>query len=189
MPFLIVGLVLFLGIHSVSIFALRWREQMVARMGESRWKSIYAVIAIVSFVMIVWGYGLARQNPTLLYAPPVWTRHLAALLMVPVFPLLLAAYFPGRIKARLKHPMLAAVKFWALAHLFANGMLHDVILFGSFLVWAVLDRISYKRRPARTIPEAPVSKANDAIAVVFGLALYVIFSMWLHARLIGVAPM
>jgi uncharacterized membrane protein len=140
-------------------------------------------------VLIIWGYGVARQQPILLYAPPVWMRHLSALVMLPVFPLLLAAYMPGRIKTALKHPMLAAVKFWALAHLLANGMLADVLLFGSFLAWAVADRISFKRRVARPIHTAPPSRMNDVIAVVGGLAIYVIFVLWLHVRLIGVSPL
>lgn len=189
MLYLILGLALFLGVHSVEIFSPGLRANAVARMGERPWKGLYALIAVVGFVLIVWGYGMARQNPILLYAPPVWMRHLSALIMLPVFPLLLAAYFPGRIETALKHPMLAAVKFWALAHLLANGMLADVLLFGSFLAWAVVDRISFKRRTVRPIPGAPPSKMNDVIAVVGGLALYVIFVLWLHVRLFGVSPL
>jgi uncharacterized membrane protein len=116
-------------------------------------------------------------------------RHLSALIMLPVFPLILAAYLPGRIKAALKHPMLAGVKFWALAHLLANGMLADVLLFGSFLAWAVADRISFKRRVVRPIQTAPPSKMNDVIAVVAGLAIYVAFVLWLHTWMIGVSPL
>lgn len=189
MVYLILGLVLFLGIHSTEIFSPGLRANAIARMGERPWKGLYALISIVGFVLIVWGYGVARQQPILLYAPPVWMRHLSALIMLPVFPLLLAAYMPGRIKTALKHPMLAAVKFWALAHLLANGMLADVLLFGGFLAWAVADRISFKRRVVRPIHTAPPSKMNDVIAVAAGLAIYVIFMMWLHVRLIGVSPM
>jgi uncharacterized membrane protein len=187
--YLVLGLVLFLGVHSVSIVAPEWRDRTHARLGEGPWKAIYSVISIVGFVLIIWGYGQARQNPVLLYAPPFWTRHITMLLMLPVFPLLLAAYLPGRIKSALKHPMLVAVKLWALAHLLANGMLADVLLFGGFLAWAVADRISLKRRPPRPIRTAPASKANDFIAVIVGLILYVIFVLWLHAKLIGVPPM
>jgi len=157
-------------------------------MGERPWKLLYTVVSIVGFVLICWGYSQARQHPILIYAPPLWTRHLSALLMLPVFPLILAAYMPGRIKTALKHPMLAAVKFWALAHLLANGMLADVLLFGGFLAWAVADRISFKRRAVRPIHTAPPNKMNDVIAVVAGLAIYLVFAMWLHVRLIGVAP-
>lgn len=189
MVYLILGLLLFLGVHSVEIFSPGMRANAVARMGERPWKGLYTLIAIVGFVLIIWGYGLARQQPILLYAPPVWMRHLSALIMLPVFPLLLAAYLPGRIKTALKHPMLAAVKFWALAHLLANGMLADVLLFGSFLAWAVADRISFKRRVMRPIPTAPPAKVNDVIAVIGGLAIYVLFVLWLHVRLFGVSPL
>jgi uncharacterized membrane protein len=189
MLYLVLGLVLFLGMHSVEIFSRDLRASAIARMGERPWKALYAVVSIVGFVLIIWGYGQARQDPILLYAPPVWMRHLSALIMLPVFPLLLAAYLPGRIKAALKHPMLAAVKFWALAHLLANGMLADVLLFGSFLAWAVADRISFKRRVVRPIHTAPPSKLNDVIAVVAGLAIYVMFVMGLHLRLFGVSPL
>src|SRR5688500_1463994 len=189
MLYLVLGLVLFLGMHSVEIFSSTLRANAIARMGERPWKALYAVISIVGFVLIIWGYGQARQDPILLYAPPVWMRHLSALIMLPVFPLLLAAYMPGRIKTALKHPMLAAVKFWALAHLLANGMLADVLLFGSFLAWAVADRSSFNRRGMRPIHTAPPSSLNDVIAVVAGLAIYVFFMLWLHVRWIGVSPL
>jgi len=189
MILLIAGLVLFLGIHSVEIFSRTFRADAIARLGEKRWKGIYSLLSIAGFVLLVWGYGVARQNPILLYAPPLWTRHLTALLMLPVFPMLLAAYLPGRIKATLKNPMLIAIKTWALAHLIANGMLADVLLFGSFLAWAVADRISLKHRVSRPVPGPPPSKYNDLIAIVAGLALYVAFVFWLHLRLIGVSPL
>jgi len=189
MIYLILGLVLFLGVHSVGVFSTTLRDHTIARIGEGPWKGLYSLLSIAGFVLLIWGYGIARQQPIVLYGPPVWTRHLAAALMLPVFPLLLAAYLPGRIKTAAKHPMLAAVKFWALAHLVANGMLADVLLFGGFLAWAVANRISMKRRPVRPVPGAPPSKINDVIVVVVGLALYVIFALWLHVRWIGVAPL
>jgi uncharacterized membrane protein len=161
---------------------------MAARLGEWPWKALYSVVAVAGLVLVVWGYGLARAEPVVLYAPPVWLRHLALLLLVPVFPLLLAAYLPGRIKAVTGHPMLAATKLWALAHLLANGTLADVVLFGSFLVWAVADRVSMKRREERPIPSAPPSRLNDIVAVVGGLALYAAFVLWAHAWLFGVSP-
>lgn len=189
MIYLVLGLVIFLGVHSAEIFSPTFRSRAVARVGEGAYKGLYSVLSIVGFVLLVWGYGVARQDPVLVYAPPVWTRHLAALVMLPVFPLLLAAYLPGRIKAAVRHPMLAAIKAWALAHLLANGMLADLVLFGSFLAWAVADRISVKRRAVvRPTPGPPPGKYNDLFAVVGGLALYVIFAFWLHARLIGVSP-
>ncbi|MBK6596798.1 MAG: NnrU family protein [Proteobacteria bacterium] len=190
MTTLIIGLLVFLGIHSFSIFAATGRNAMVARMGALPWKALYALVAIIGFVLIVKGYAAARLEPVLLYVPPVWTRHLAALLMLPAFILLFAAYLPGRIKTAMKHPMLVAVKLWAVAHLLANGMLADVVLFGALLVWAVVDRISLKSRAPNSAPppSAPPSKFNDLIAVVGGLVLYGVFAFYLHARWIGVAP-
>ena len=188
MGILILGLVIFFTVHSVSIINEPWRDRMASKMGEWAWKGVYSLAAIVGFVLIVKGYGLARYDPILLYTPPVWLRHLTTLLLVPVFPLLLAAYFPGRIQAATKHPMLIATKLWAVAHLLANGMLADVLLFGAFLVWAVADRISMKRRTQRTVPGAPPTRVNDAIVVIAGLALYVAFVLWLHTWLIGVSP-
>lgn len=190
MLYLVVGLVIFLGVHSVEIFAPTFRGAAVARLGEGGYKGLYSVAAIVGFILLAWGYGVARQDPILVYAPPVWMRHLTILLMVPVFPLLLAAYLPGRIKTAVKHPMLVATKLWALSHLLSNGMLADLLLFGGFLAWAVVDRISVKRRSVvRPTPGPPPGKYNDLIAVAGGLALYVIFALWLHVKLIGVAPL
>ena len=189
MSFLIIGLVLFLGIHSVSIVAPAWRDQQLAQRGEGTWKGIYAVVSLIGFALLVYGYGLARQSPVVLYAPPTALRHLTLLLMLPVFPLLLAVYLPGRIKTAAKHPMLLATKLWALSHLLANGNLADVLLFGGFLAWAVADRISLKRRAVRAVPGAPARAMNDVIAVVGGLALYVVFLLWAHRWLIGVSPL
>jgi uncharacterized membrane protein len=189
MTLLIVGLVLFLGIHSISIVAPAWRDAQLAQRGEAAWKGLYSVTAAVGLALIVYGYGLARQAPVVIYTPPAALRHVALLLLLPMFVLLLAVYLPGRIKAATKHPMLLATKLWALAHLLANGTLADVLLFGGFLAWAVADRISLKRRPPRPVPALPVRAANDAIAVVGGVILYVVFALWGHAWLIGVAPL
>jgi len=187
MTLLILGLVLFLGVHSISIVSWRGRDAMAARMGEWPFKGAYSLLAIAGFVLIVIGYGQARMDPTWLYQPPAFLRHLNMLLMLFVFPALLAAYFPGRIQQALGHPMLVAVKAWALSHLLVNGTLADVALFGGFLVWAVADRISMKRRPKRDNPQLPATGANDVIVVVGGLALYVAFAFWLHPILFGVA--
>jgi uncharacterized membrane protein len=183
---LVLGLVMFLGIHSISIFAPGWRDAMASRLGTLTWKGLYSVASLVAFILLVHGYGLARQQPVVIYHPPTWTRHLAMLLMLPVFPLLFSAYLPGRIKAAVKHPMLTATKAWALAHLLANGMLADVLLFGGFLAWAVLDRISVGKRPVREVAGAPPGRFNDAIAVVGGLLVYGLFVGWAHRHLIGV---
>ena len=184
----LLGLAVFLGVHSISIVAPRWRDAQVAR-HPSAWKIGYSLVSIASFVVMVHGYGIARQSPVVLWTPPAGMRHLALVLMLPVFPLLLAAYWPGRIKAKVKHPMLLATKIWATAHLLANGTLNDAILFGAFLAWAVADRIAVKRRvvPHET-PGAPPRPYNDVVAVVGGLVIYVVFVLWAHRWLIGVSP-
>jgi len=185
---ILVGMLLFFGVHSVSIVAPGWRDGVASRIGDIRWKLVYSVVSLLGFFLMVTGYAALRLEPHIVYLPPVGLRHVAALLMLPVFPLLLAAYLPGRLQRMAKHPMLVAVKFWALSHLLANGMLADVLLFGGFLVWAVADRISLKRRTERPRPMAPSSAINDVIAVLGGLALYAAFIMGWHQRLFGVAP-
>ena len=132
MSMLILGLVIFLGVHSTSIFAPAWRNRQAAALGDMAWKGIYALLSLVGFALILHGYGQARGAPVLLYQPPAALRHVAWLLMLPVFPLLLASYLPGRISAITRHPMLVATKLWALAHLLANGTLASTVLFGSF---------------------------------------------------------
>ena len=189
MSILIIGLALFLGIHSISIVAPDLRARAVASMGPNPWRGVYSLISAAGFALILWGFHLARQAPVVLYIPPAWMRYVTLLLMLPVFPLIFAAYLPGRIKSTLQHPMLAAVKFWALAHLLATGLLADVLLFGAFLVWAVCDRISLKRRPPQAIRTAPPGRLNDLIAVIAGVAVYVLFLWWAHARLFGVSPL
>jgi len=190
MPLLIAGLVLFLGVHSIAMVSPSFRARAIQRVGEGAWKGLYALISLVGFVLICYGFGLARQAPVVLYSPPTWLRHVTFLIMLPVFPLVLAAYLPGRIKAAAKHPMLAAVKFWAFAHLLANGSLADVLLFGGFLAWAVADRISVKRRSIpQVLRTAPPRPWNDAIAVVLGLAIYALLIGWAHVRLFGVSPL
>jgi uncharacterized membrane protein len=188
MPSLVAGLVIFLGIHSLSIVNEPLRDRLAARLGPVGWQGLYSVIAVVGVLMIIRGYSAARLEPVLLYVPPVWLQHLSLLLMVLVFPLLLAAYLPGRIRDTTRHPMLLATKIWATAHLLANGMLHDVVLFGAFLAWAVADRISMKRREPRPLPGPARSKYNDVIAVAAGLGLYVWFLLHGHALLFGVRP-
>jgi uncharacterized membrane protein len=184
---LVLGLVIFLGVHSIRIFAPGLRDRIVARIGLTPWKMVYSIVALLGFVLIVGGYAQSRLDPVLLYNPPLWLRHVAALVMLPVFPLLVASHLPGRITAAVKHPMLTATKAWAVAHLLANGMLADVLLFGGFLAWAVLDRISVGKRAQVNAP-ATGPLRNDIIAVVVGLAIYVVFVLWAHKLLIGVPP-
>jgi uncharacterized membrane protein len=190
MAYLGLGLVLFLGVHSISIVAPAWRDRVAARLGNG-WRGFYSLVSIAGFILIIWGYGLARHDSVVLYTPPLWMRYITLVLMLPVFPLFLAPYFPGRIKKAVLHPMLTATGLWAVAHLLAVGLLADVLLFGGFLVWAVADRISYRWRTQRPIAAAPPVKLNDVIAVVLGLIFYVVFAYWLHPRWIGsqVLPM
>ena len=188
MAVLVLGLMLFLGTHSISIFKPDLRANVVARFGVIPWQGVYAVLSLVGFMLILSGYGATHQSAVLVYHPPTWMRHVALLLMLPVFPILFAAYLPGRIQSAVKHPMLLAVKIWAVAHLLANGHLADLLLFGSFLAWAVADRISLKHRAGPPVQGAPPSRANDAIAIVAGLFTYLLFIFWLHKALIGVAP-
>ena len=189
MCLLVAGLVIFFGAHSIAIVFPRLRDSLRTRLGAGAWRAIYSVVSLVGFVMMCWGFGLARHAPAVLYIPPAWLRYVAVVLMLPVFPLLFASFLPGRIRTTLKHPLLAGVKFWALAHLLANGMLADVLLFGSFLAWAVFDRISFKRRPPQGLRTAPKRPWNDAVAVVLGLAVYALFLFGAHRWLFGIAPL
>lgn len=181
-----IGLFLFLGIHCVSIVNDPWRNRTVDKVGQLAWKGFYSFVSIIGFITMSWGYGLIRQDTPLLYSPPTWLQYLALFLFIPVFPLLIAAYFPGRIKTVTKHPMLLSTMLWAAAHLFSTGSLVDFILFSSFLIWAIIDRISIEHRQSRPIPEAPYTSFNDIIACVIGLGLYFAFVFWLHQLLIGV---
>lgn len=190
MTYLILGLVIFLGVHSVRIFAGDWRDAQVARLSEMRWKGVYSLISAIGLGLIIWGYGLARADPVVLWSAPAWTRHLAALLTLPAFILLVAAYLPGsHIKAKIGHPMVAGVKSWALAHLIANGNLADAVLFGAFLVWAIASYVSSRRRDrlaGRTYPAC--CWRRDASVVAIGSLAWVLFALWGHAWLIGVRP-
>jgi len=188
MTLLVLGLAIFLGSHSVRVFADGWRTARVKSMGEQKWKMVYSLVSIAGFVLVVIGYGQARAAGVALYAPPAWGRAGASLLTLVAFVLLAAASVKGtRIKAAVGHPMVAGVKVWAFAHLLANGNLADVVLFGAFLAWAVLDFVAARRRDrvAGTVyPVGPVSR--DVIAVVAGLVAWAVFAMWLHGPLIGV---
>jgi uncharacterized membrane protein len=190
MTLLVAGLVLFLGAHSVRIFADDWRTRTIARTGEARWKTVYSLVSLAGFVLIVWSYGAARETPVAVFAPPVWARHLASLLTLPAFVLLAAAKGPAnRIRAAVGHPMVAGVKLWAFAHLLANGTLADVVLFGSFLAWAIADFVAARRRDraAGTAP-APGSIGATLVATAIGLAAWALFAFVLHGPLIGVRP-
>ena len=191
MTYLIAGLVLFLGVHSIRVFADDWRSRTLASMGEKPFKGIYALLSIAGFVLLVWGYGQARQQGVMLWNPPVAMRHLAALLTLVAFVLLAAAQVPGnQIKAKLHHPMVLGTKVWAGAHLLANGSLADVVLFGSFLVWSVLLFATSRRRDRREHTAYPAGTARmTAVAVAAGVVAWLVFAFWLHRVLIGVSPL
>jgi uncharacterized membrane protein len=190
MTLLILGLVLFLGVHSTRIVADGWRTSTIARLGEKPWKGVYALLSIAGFVLLVIGYGAARQSPVVLYAPAAWTRHLAALLTIPAFVLVVAGYVPrNSIKRAVGHPMVAGVKIWAFAHLLANGTLVDVLLFGSFLAWAVLSFTAARRRDrAAGTVYATGSGMGNALTAAIGLVAWAAFAFALHRPLIGVSP-
>ncbi len=191
MPVLILGLVLFLGLHSLRIFADGWRARQIERWGLKRWKILYSLVAITGFVLICWGFGLARQHPVLLYVPPLWLRHLNALFTLVAFVLFAAARVPRNVfKARLHHPQVLAVKIWAFGHLLATGMLHDVVLFGAFLLWAIVLFAASRRRDraAGTVYPTGTLRGN-ILTVVIGVVVWAVFALWLHLWLIGVNPM
>ena len=190
MAALIAGLILFLGSHSTRVFAEDWRAERIRRMGEKRWKGVYSIVSIVGFVLIVWGYGVARHSAMQLWTPPAWTRDTTALLTLAAFVLFAAAYVPGtRMKAALGHPMAAGTMLWALGHLFSNGSLPGVLLFASFLVWSTLAFSAARKRDRQAGVTYPALGASrDAIAVVAGAIVWAVFALYLHGPLIGVRP-
>ncbi len=190
MTLLILGLVLFLGVHSTRIVAEGWRTQMLGKLGPNGWKGVYSVLSIVGFVLIIQGYAAARLEPTVLWGAPTWVRHAAALLTLVAFVFLAAAYVPKNgIKARLRHPMVLGVKVWALAHLLANNTLADVLLFGSFLLWAVLSFRAARARDRQQQALVPASALPmTVVTVVVGVGAWLAFAMWAHQAWIGVHP-
>lgn len=188
MTVLILGLLLFLGAHSTRIVADGWRAAQVKRLGVNAWKGIYSLVSLIGFGLIVWGFGLARQQPVVLWIPPTAMRHVAALLTLIAFVMFAAAYVPRNgIKSRLHHPMLLSVKVWAFAHLLANGRLADVVLFGAFLGWAVACYIAAKKRDRTAATQYPPGSAAATITTVgVGVLAWALFAFWLHGALIGV---
>ena len=206
MQWLVLGLIVFLGAHSLRIVAEDWRAQVIDRVGLAAWKAAVSLASLVGLALLAWGYALARQTPVVLWEPPLAMRHVAALLTLLAFVLLVAAYVPGNwMKVRLRHPMVLGVKLWALAHLLANGTLADLLLFGSVLVWAVFDyRAACRRGGAAATnggnddeddaadtdpdPRHVVSPVATVATLVVGTVAWAGFAFWLHAALFGVAP-
>ena len=188
MTFLILGLVLFLGVHSTRVFAEDGRTRAIARLGETGWKGLYSVVSLVGLALIVWGFSLARQQPVVLWTPPVMLKHLNSLFTLLAFLLVAAAYVPrNQIRARLHHPMLLGVKLWAFGHLLATALLADTVLFGAFLLWAVLAFRAARQRDRRLGTVYPAGNlAGTAGAVIVGVAGWAVFAFWAHAAWIGV---
>jgi uncharacterized membrane protein len=184
---MIVGLVLFLGVHALTT-QRDLRARLIKKMGESGYKVAYALVSLAGLVLIVWGFGHYRAAGLWpVWSPPRALKHLNTALMLPAVILVVAAYLRGRIYTAVKHPMLAGVKLWAFGHLLANGDLGGIILFGSFLAWAVFDRISLKRRADAGGPPIPVGGVgNDLIAVVVGIVVYLALAFAFHPVVIGV---
>jgi len=191
MALLILGLVLFLGVHSTRIFADGWRTSMIARLGPLPWKGLYALVSIIGFVVLIYGYKLARQETMVLWTSPGWMRHVTALLTVVAFILFVSAYVPhNSFKARLHHPQVLSVKVWALAHLLATGIVAGVVLFGGFLIWAVLSfRSARQRDRAAGTVYPPGTAVGTSIAIAVGLVAWSVFALLLHGPLIGVRPL
>lgn len=192
MILLVLGIVLFLGMHAFTM-ARGQRAALIARFGEGGYKGLYSLVSLVGLIAIIWGFASYRASGYIpVYDPPRFLRHVTHLFMLPVFVLFASVYLPGLIKAKAKHPMLAGVKLWAFAHLLSNGDLGSILLFVSFLAWAVVARIAAKKRE-EAMPGAPAAVAvagwtqNDTIAVVVGLVLYGVFAFLLHMPLIGVS--
>ena len=187
---MIAGLVVFLGLHSLRIFADGWRSAQIARMGALPWRGLYSVVSLIGFALIVWGYGMSRLDAVVVWSPPVFMRHLTALLVLIAFILVVAAYVPGNgLKARIGHPMVAGVKIWALGHLLANGTLNDMILFGAFLVWSIaLFAVSRRRDRAAGVTYPTLGTGRTALTVAIGTVAWLLFAMFGHRLLIGVSP-
>ena len=187
---LILGLVLFLGVHSTRIVAESWRTAMMARLGAGVWKALYTLVSLAGLALVVWGFGLARQQPVALWWPPYFLRHVAWLLTLLAFVLLAAAYMPrNSIKSWLHHPMVLGVQLWALAHLMVNGNLAHVVLFGSFLLWAVLSFRAARQRDRASAVTYPAGTGLATLAiVVVGSAAWALMTFCAHGLLIGVRP-
>jgi uncharacterized membrane protein len=188
MALLIIGIVVFLGIHLLPT-SPQLRERLIGRLGLSGYRVLFSVLSIASFALLVWGF--VKAPVIQIWSPPPWTRWVAIVLMLPAFILLVATYMPGHIKAKLKHPFLVSIKTWALAHLIANGDLAGILLFGSFLAYAAYDRIAVKGRAETGIVTVPVAgpARNDVIAIIVGVVFYGVFLVWLHPLLIGKAAL
>ena len=190
MTWLIAGLVIFLGVHSLRIFGDGFRSAQIARLGPNLWKALYSLVSLAGFALIIWGFAEARQNPVFVWTPPFWMHYATMVLVLLAFILIAAAYVPGnRIKAAIGHPMVAGVKTWAFGHLLSAFSLAGFVLFGAFFVWAILDYAASRRRDRAAGVVYPAgTAAGDALTCAVGAATWFVFAFWLHGPLIGVAP-
>lgn len=189
MAILLLGLVLFLGVHSVRLASPTLRDRAMLRIGEGPYKGLYSLASLAGFILIIWGFARASSNAELWYVPPFWLRHITEAVTLPALILAVASLLPaGRIKRWVRHPLLIATILWSCAHLFVNGDSAGVVLFGAFLVWAVVDLIVALGRLAVAPSPPAVSGTYDIVAVVAGLALYALLVWRLHAWLFGVSP-
>ena len=192
MALLVFSIVLFLVLHSLRIFAPQWRERTIKRMGVHAWRGVYSLLSIASLVLLIYAFSASRSVTPMLYTPPMFTTHITLTLMLIAMILLMASILPaGKIAVWVKHPMVTSVKVWAFAHLLSNGELNSVLLFGGFLIWAVLVRISAKRRTraGEKVVRDFVSTQYDIASVIGGIALYAVILLYLHQMLIGVSPL
>jgi len=188
MAMLVLGLLVMLGMHSIKIAAPQWRDAAVARLGEAPYRGLYSVVSLVGLVLIVWGFSRAWEAPAFVYTPPGWGRHLAMALMIPAAILAFASVFPANgIKGYVAHPLLTATGLWALSHLFANGDLAGVVLFGAFLAWAVVDWVAQPGTPEPGRASGGFGKW-DVAAILAGIAVYIVLIAGLHYLLFGVSP-
>jgi uncharacterized membrane protein len=200
MALLMLGLFVFLGVHSLRIISESRRTSLLELLGEKKFKGIYAVLSLLGFLVLVAGYAQARLTPQWIWMPPAAARHAMFLLMWLAFILWASTYINGNvIKQRIGHPMVVGVKVWALAHLVANGQAHQMVLFSAFLLWAVLSFRSARKRDRLALlrleeqglppePKAPVSKAANGLVLAIGTIVWMVFMAWGHKWLIGVSP-
>jgi uncharacterized membrane protein len=191
MTVLILGLIIFLGVHSIRIVADGWRTAQIQRLGEGPWKGIYSIVSVAGFVLIVWGFGLARGQSAPLWSAPLVMHEVATALILLAFILFVAAYVPrNEIKARLHHPMVLSVLVWAVAHLLATGKPADIVLFGGFFVWTVASLIAARRRDRAAGTQYPAGTlAGTLVTVAAGAGAWAVFAFWLHRMLIGISPL
>ncbi len=190
MFYLILGLVFFLGIHTLRIVADDWRSARVASLGLMTWKGIYAAVSLAGVALITMGFQMSRDTSVNLWHPATWSHHVAGLLTLVSFCLVVASYVPSsRIKGLVGHPMVAGLMVWSVGHLLANGRLADLVLFGTLLLWAIFEFVSLRKRDkASGVTREPGSWANDLVTVIVAIVLWYIFALHLHYSLIGVAP-